>query len=121
MLRNLIFIIVSTSLLFSCIKTSKNDVKETNENIVDTKVSKIASDPEFLNKLHEIRNPMTNTTMLVKGDGTIVLKTMEPNIEQLGVVEDIDRDTTNYIYKTYNGEGLETKTYGEGETQFESI
>ena len=118
--RKLMLVVLSSMLLFSCNKTTTPEAKLAKEVVEENAVSKLASDPEFLNKLHEIRNPMTYTTMLVKGDGTIVLKTMEPNIEQLGVVEDIDKNTTNYIYKTYNGEGLETKTYGEGESQFES-
>lgn len=120
-IKILSFIIISTLFLFSCTKTPKIDTKVTNENIAENKVSKVASDPEFINKIHSIRNPMTNTTMLVKGDGTIVLKMMEPSIEQVEIVEDIDANTTNYIYKVYSGEGLEKHTYGEGASAYESI
>lgn len=114
-------IIISILFLFSCNKTPSDETKVTNENTAENKVSKVASDPEFINKIHSIRNPMTNTTMLVKGDGTIVLKMMEPSIEQVEVIEDIDANTTNYIYKVYSGEGLEKHTYGEGDSAYESI
>lgn len=114
-------IIISILFLFSCNKTPSDETKVTNENTAENKVSKVASDPEFINKIHSIRNPMTNTTMLVKGDGTIVLKMMEPSIEQVEVIEDIDANTTNYIYKVYSGEGLEKHTYGEGDSACESI
>lgn len=120
-IKILSFIIISTLFLFSCTKNSKIDTKVTNENIAENKTSKVASDPEFINKIHSIRNPMTNTTMLVKGDGIIVLKTMEPSIEQVEIIEDIDANTTNYIYKVYSGEGLEKHTYGEGDSTYESI
>lgn len=101
--------------------TNQSDLSSSNENVVEkASTSKVASDPEFLNGIHEIRNPKTNTQMLVKGDGTVVLKTMEPDIEQIGTIEDIDKNTVNYVYKSFNGEGLETKTYGSGDTEYES-
>lgn len=114
-------IIISTLFLFSCNKTPNDETKVAKVSVEENKVSKVASDPEFINKIHSIRNPMTNTTMLVKGDGTIVLKMMEPSIEQVEVIEDIDANTTNYIYKVYSGEGLEKHTYGEGDSAYESI
>ncbi|MBR4315148.1 MAG: hypothetical protein IKP66_09590, partial [Lachnospiraceae bacterium] len=120
-IKILSFIIISTLFLFSCNKNSKIDTKVANENTAENKTSKVASDPEFINKIHSIRNPMTNTTMLVKGDGTIVLKTMEPSIEQVEIIEDIDANMTNYIYKVYSGEGLKKNTYGEGDSTYESI
>lgn len=118
--KSLIFVILSVIFLFSCIKTANTEAEVVKESTDDSAVSKVASDPKFLNGIHELRNPKTNTNMLVKGDGTIVIKTMEPDIEQIGVVEDIDKDTVNYVYKTFNGEGLETKTYGSGDTKYES-
>lgn len=114
-------IITSILFLFSCNKTPNDETKVAKVSVEENKVSKVASDPEFINKIHSIRNPMTNTTMLVKGDGTIVLKMMEPSIEQVEVIEDIDANTTNYIYKVYSGEGLEKHTYGEGDSAYESI
>ena len=117
--RSILFVVLSALFLFSCIKTVNTEPEVMKESTETGNVSKLASDPEFLNKLHEVRNPMTYTTMLVKGDGTIVLKTMEPTIEQIGVVEDVDGSTTNYIYKVYNGENLERTTYGEGDLKRE--
>ena len=118
-IRKLVLILLSIITLFSC-KSNISTEEVTIENAYNESVSKVANDPEFLNKLHNIRNPVSNTSMLVKGDGTIVLKTMEPTIEQIGAIEDVDGKTTNYIYKMYNGEGIETKTYGEGDSEYKS-
>lgn len=118
--KGLIIVILSVLILFSCDKIASIKSNVTKENADNSAVSKLASDTKFLNGIHELRNPKTNTYMLVKGDGTIVLKTMEPDIEQVGIVEDIERDTVNYVYKTFNGEGLETRTYGSGDSEYES-
>ena len=123
--RVLIYLLAPCILLCSCViknmGTSENSLNsniEISENKVP--VSKVLSKPKFKNSLHLIRNPKTNTYIIVNGEGTIVLKTMEPSIEQIGVAEDVDEGTNNYIYKTYTGEGLEEKTYGSGDSQFVS-
>ena len=111
---------LSTLLLFSCDKIVSIKPEGAKESSDNNTVSKLASDPKFLKGVHELRNPKTNTYMLVKGDGNIVLKTMEPDIEQIGIVEDIERDTVNYVYKTFNGEAIETRTYGSESNTYES-
>lgn len=117
-----IALISASFLLFSCNVLDKAKSEDTSvSDSMGEKISDVAKDPDFLNKLHLIRNPKTNTEMIVKGDGTIVLKTMEPMIEQIGIIEDVSENTSNYVYKIYNGENLENKTYTyEDGSQFES-
>ena len=115
-----ILVIVSVSVLISCDKITINEVKTDKKNTEEKNISKLATDPKFINGIYDIRNPKTNTHMLVKGDGTIVIKTMEPDIEQLGTIQDINKGKINYVYKTFNGEGLDTRVYGSGDSEYES-
>ena len=119
-LKIFILVIVSVSVLISCDKITINEVKTDKKNSEEKNISKLATDPKFINGIYDIRNPKTNTHMLVKGDGTIVIKTMEPDIEQLGTIQDINKGKINYVYKTFNGEGLDTRVYGSGDSEYES-
>ena len=119
-LKIFILVIVSVSVLISCDKITINEVKTDKKNTEEKNISKLATDPKFINGIYDIRNPKTNTHMLVKGDGTIVIKTMEPDIEQLGTIQDINKGKINYVYKTFNGEGLDTRVYGSGDSEYES-
>lgn len=85
------------------------------------KTSRIAKKPEFINKLHLIRNPETYATMIVRGDGSVVLQTMEPDNEQLGIIEDVNEDSVNFIYKTFSGEDIYKSVYGDEDFQYESM
>ncbi len=119
----LIGVLFAVSVLFSCVK---NDIGGSSGNIANEEkkvaLSPLASDPSFVNSLHFIRNPETNSMMIVKGDGTVVLKSIVSVSEGLSLIDDIDPNTTNYMYKIYNGEKIDRSTYdGADGEEYDSI
>ena len=105
-----LIISLTATFLLSCGVKNVNVVSETNETkaitATETKskldeVSPIKNEAWFKNGLHSIRNNVTNTYMIVNGNGDIVAKSIEPELESLGVVRDLEENVTNYIYKTY--------------------
>ena len=74
------------------------------ESNAKSNISPIANEDWFRNGIHMLSNPSNRVYSIVKGDGTILLTTYEPDIESVGKINDIDRNVTNYIYKNYTGE-----------------
>ena len=82
-------------------------------------LSPLASDATYRDSIHLIRNSETNTEMIVKGDGTILLKTMRPGIEYLDTHTDAKTNEIMYLSKSVEGDEVEEYTsYNEfsGET-----
>lgn len=114
-----IAMIVSCSNSASSINKSEQNAENIkNENVA---TSKLLQDKVFLNKLHKIRNPKTNSSMIVDGKGKIILFTMEPVAEQIDIIDDIDENTNNYIYKVYYGEGLKKIKYNDSDTEYSDL
>ena len=115
-----LIISLTTTFLLSCGVKNVNAVSETNETktttITETKskldeVSSIKNEAWFKNGLHSIRNNVTNTYMIVNGDGGIVVKSIEPELESIGLVRDLEEDAVNYVYKAYMGESIVKSTF----------
>lgn len=119
-ISSILIVCLMTTFLFSCgVKTNNvlSEAKSSNEsNSSKTKVetntiSPILNEDWFKNGIHSIRNQLTNTYMLVKGNGEIIVKTIEPELESVGLVRDVDSNTINYVYKTYMGESIVKSTF----------
>ena len=115
-----LIISLTATFLLSCGVKNVKAVSETNETktttVTETKskldeISPIKNEAWFKNGLHSIRNNVTNTYMIVNGNGDIVAKSIEPELESLGVVRDLEENVTNYIYKTYTGESIVKSTF----------
>ena len=115
-----LIISLTTTFLLSCGVKNVNAVSETNETkttiVTETKskldeVSPIKNETWFKNGLHSIRNNVTNTYMIVNGDGGIVVKSIEPELESIGLVRDLEEDAVNYVYKAYMGESIVKSTF----------
>ena len=102
-----VVVLISFS-LFACSNNIVQDTKTENAVTTETKskseISPIANEDWFKNDIHMLYNPTNNSHSLVRGDGTIILSTLEPMIESIGKVEDIDGKVTNYVYKNFSGE-----------------
>ncbi len=108
------------TVLISCkIKNenSLNQLKVSNDtNTYETKnkineISPIKDEEWFKNGIHTIRNNITNTFMIVNGNGDIIIKSIEPELESIGTVRDIEKDVVNYVYKAYMGESIVRSTF----------
>ena len=94
--------------LASCSKPDE-DASATEHSVKGT--SAVLNDEEFKNSVHSIQNPATSTSIIVNGDGEIVLKTMEPDLEYISVVNSIYADNKVYfLYKMNFGEELVIST-----------
>lgn len=109
-----------TMLLSSCINKSENVLNESkvgssvNEKEMKSKLdelSPIRNEQWFKNGVHSIRNNLTNTYMIVNGNGDIIVKSLEPELEAVGVVRDVDKNVVNYVYKSYTGESIVKSTF----------
>lgn len=95
-------------ILFSC----QNNVSvESTANVENSNMSYLAEDPEFKNSVHIIRNEDTNTSSIIKGDGTILLKSMRPFIEDLSILKDEISGEARYLSKHVSGDNLEYNEY----------
>ena len=123
---SLIILFLLTLSLFSCDKVEKTAQVSVNENVeTSTKksnkkneISPIANEPWFRNDIHMLSNPTNRVNSLVKGDGTILLTTLEPDIESIGKITDVNSKVTNYIYKNYTGENYIKKNISNTEEEF---
>ena len=77
----------------------------------DKKATSIKDNTNFLSKLYVLRNPYTNTEMIINGKGELILKTLDTNSEQIGIIDDIEENVTNYVYKMYSGEKKIVRNY----------
>ena len=121
----LAFFFIFSYLLFSCTKMEKVDhasagasedaiTKNANQ---ANEISPIANEPWFRDDIHILSNPTNRANSLVKGDGTILLTTLEPDIESLGKITDVNSKVTNYIYKNYTGENYIKKNISNTEEE----
>ena len=91
------------------------------DNAQTKKLSPLASDPAFMKSLHVIRNETTNTSSVVRGDGTIIINAMRPDIDSLGVVKDARTGEDTFAYKIVQGEDVKRGSYTDaysGETYY---
>lgn len=115
--------------LFACAKVEKieekngSDDAETifNNQNKTTEISPLASESWFRDDIYLITNPSNGVLSLVKGDGKVLLTTYEPDIENIGKIIDIDKDKTNYIYKTYTGEKYIKENIGSGDYEYVDV
>ena len=77
----------------------------------DKKATSIKDNTNFLSKLYVLRNPYTNTEMIINGKGELILKTLDTKSEQIGIIDDIEENVTNYVYKMYSGEKKIVRNY----------
>lgn len=89
------------------------DNKADTAEALDANLSPLASDPEFRNSIHLVRNSVTDTYTVVKGDGTIILNTMRPT-DYLYLAKDEKTGEVAYILKQVTGETLEYHSYVDG-------
>ena len=89
------------------------DNKADTAEALDANLSPLASDPEFRNSIHLVRNSVTDTYTVVKGDGTIILNTMRPT-DFLYLAKDEKTGEVAYILKQVTGETLEYHSYVDG-------
>ena len=113
-----------TLLLFSCSKLKPMEQASNSDNVKTSEVnntsviSPIANEDWFKNDIHMLYNTAYNTHSLVKGDGTILLTTIEPSIENIGKIDDVKPGVTNYIYKNYTGENYIKMNISNTEEEF---
>ena len=88
---------------------------ESNDNASTAKKSKVV-DEKFLNSIHYVSNDATETEQVVRGDGTIIMRTTSRDNENLSIIEDIYDNEPNFIQKTYYGEKIVISTYSIAET-----
>ena len=88
---------------------------ESNDNAGTAKKSKVV-DEKFLNSIHYVSNDATETEQVVRGDGTIIMRTTSRDNENLSIIEDIYDNEPNFIQKTYYGEKIVISTYSIAET-----
>ena len=117
--------ILSVFAFTSCNKvsstTNKDEVAVENNTSENKQTSKLLQDSEFLNKFHIIRNPKTNSSIVVNGEGKVLLSTIDPITEQVGVVEDIDKNKSNYLFKVYYGESIKKVKSDDGVGEYSEL
>lgn len=98
--------VIVSMVLFGCKQNNLN--ADFNDNQRDTtKKSKLADDLNFKESLHLIKNNVTNTETIVKGDGTIILNGMDGFKDVLGLAKDKRTNEVNYVYRSIYGEDRE--------------
>lgn len=60
--------------------------------------------------IFDITNPETNASVIVNKDGKILLKSIDPNNENIYIVYDLFTDKPSYLAKVFSGEEKVTRT-----------
>ena len=94
--------------LVACAKSANNTT-----NTKGTNTSKLLNDSNFRKSIHIVRNGITNTSAVVRGDGTMILSSMRPNQESFRLYSDERTKEVSYIFKLEQGENLVKVPYGD--------
>lgn len=103
-----IIVLCLVVLLASC---HNNVSSETNSNV--NNVSKLSNDSEFKKSIHVVRNETTNTSAVVRGDGTMILSSMRPSQESFKIYNDERTKEAAYIFKLVEGDSLAQVSRGD--------
>ena len=106
-----ILVLALVILLVACAKSESSATNTTNTS--NANKSKLLNDAKFKNSIHIIRNEMTNTSAVVKGDGTMIISSMRPEQETFRLYNDARTKEVSYIFKLIQGETLENVPYGD--------
>lgn len=113
-------LLLASFFMFSCTNSliKVEEIQETKEAVAEkdeNTISSIANEEWFKKGYYTIQNDYSHALSIVRGDGTIILREMDPRLESLEIIEDINEGEVNYLCKIYNGEKLISVKYGEYE------
>ena len=114
---NLLILIITLLIITSCRNSKSNVIESSNVNLnEEVKTSTIANENWFKDNLHEVVNYATYTSMVVRGDGKIITKAMDPRLEEVGITRDISgHEYSSFAYKNFHGDFIKITTVSEAE------